>query len=130
MKVFYRDLLEVDDNIAETFLILIKKLSFQLSRNKHYVTSDGDEWRLKLWRNELNLNSDDKPEYIMKSDERLVIDIESDFFDLIDKITNEFDSFVRNELLGSEGISRYLITIEVLSKIVIDAKKKNTVIKT
>ena len=126
---FYRYLLETDEYIAETFLILIKKLTFQLKESQ-YLTAEGEIWCLKLWRNELNLNSDDKPEYIMKSDERLIITIESDYFVLIDEITSEFDSFVRNELLDSESLSRYFITNDVLSKIVTDAKKKNTVIKT
>ena len=125
----YTFLLKTDEYIAETFLVLIKKLVYQLSRNKRYVTSDGDEWRLKLWRNELNLNSNDKPEYTMKSDERLVIDIESDFFDLIDEITSEFDSFVRHELLGSESISHYIMTNEDYNYFVKDIKKKNTLIK-
>jgi SpoVK/Ycf46/Vps4 family AAA+-type ATPase len=126
----YTYLLETDEYIAETYLVLIKKLAFQLSRNKRYVTTDGDEWRLKLWRNELNLNSDDKPEYIMKSDEKLVIDIESDFFDLIDEITSEFNFFVRHELLGSESISHYIMTNEDYNNFVKDIKRKNTLIKT
>ena len=126
---FYSFLLKTDEYIAETFLVLIKKLAFQLSRNKLYVTSDGYDWRFKLWRNELNLNPNDKPEYIMKSDEKLVIDIESEFFDLIDEITSEFDTFVRHELLGSESISHYIMTNEDYNYFVKDIKKKNTLIK-
>ena len=125
----YTDLLKTDEYIAEKFLILIKKLALQLKDNQ-YVTSNGKLWCRKLIYDELALKPNGKPEYIIKDDESIKLTIEPEFFDLIDKITSEFNSFVRNELLGSETISRYLINNEAYSNIVTDAKRKRTLIKT
>ena len=126
---FYTDLLELDKYLAETFLILIKKLVHQLEKSQ-YVTSDGENWYVKLMYNDLGLNPDDKPEYKIKSDEKLTLSIKSDFYVLIDNITSEFDSFVRNELFGSESLSRYFITHETYSNIVKDTARINILIKT
>ncbi len=87
-------------------------------------------WCLKLWRNELNLNSDDKPEYIMKDDERIKMEIESEYFDLIDKITSEFDSFVKRELIESENVAHYLISHKPFCNFIENVKGRDTVIKT
>ena len=107
----YTDLLKIDEYIAETVLILIKKLALRLNKNQ-YVTSDGKNWCTKLIYNDLKLNPNDKPEYKIKIEENLTIDVDSDYFELIDKITSEFDSFVRDELLASEEIFCYLISHE------------------
>lgn len=125
----YTDLLNTDIYIAETFLILIKKLTLQLKKSQ-YVTPHGEMWCLKLWRNELNLNSDDKPEYIMKDDERIKMEIESEYFDLIDKITSEFDSFVKRELIESENVAHYLISHKPFCNFIENVKGRDTVIKT
>lgn len=108
----YKYLLKTDGYIAETFLILIKKLAWKLSDNTQYVTSDGNKWFLKLLDNDLELNPNDKPEYRIKSDESTKYTIDSDFFDLIDNITSEFDSFVKKELLDSGAVSHYFNTHE------------------
>lgn len=125
----YTDLLNTDIYIAETFLILIKKLTLHLKKSQ-YVTPHGEMWCLKLWRNELNLNSDDKPEYIMKDDERIKMEIESEYFDLIDKITSEFDSFVKRELIESENVAHYLISHKPFCNFIENVKGRDTVIKT
>ena len=125
----YKDLLKTDEYIAEKFLILIKKLALQL-KNSQYVTSNGKIWCRKLIYDELELKPNSKPEYIIKDDESIILTIEPEFFDLIDKITSEFNSFLRSELLGSETISRYLINSEAYSNIVTDTKRKSTLIKT
>lgn len=66
----YTNLLKTDKYIAETFLILIKQLVFQLKESQ-YVTSEGEIWFLKLVRNDLDLHPNDKPEYRMKNDEKI-----------------------------------------------------------
>lgn len=114
---FYTYLLELDKYIAETYLILIKKLVFQL-KGSEYVTSDGETWWLKLIYDDLELNPNDKPEYRIKNEEKLKFSIDSDFFDLIDKITSEFDSFVKNELLNSKEISHFFSTQEPFRSII------------
>lgn len=125
---FYSFLLKTDEYIAETFLILIKKLAYQLEKSQ-YVTSEGDKWYVKLLYNKLGLNPDDKPEYKIKSDEKLIFSIESDFYVLIDKITSEFDSFVKKELLDSMILSHYLNTHEIFSSKIKDRKNEKTLIK-
>lgn len=125
----YSFLLETDEYIAETFLILIKKLALQLKESQ-YVTHNGKVWCRKLLYNELELNPNGKPEYIIKDDESIKLSIEPEFFDLIDKITSEFNSFVRNELFVSESIYRYFTTHDILKHIVTDTKRKENVIKT
>lgn len=110
--VFYTDLLELDKYLAEKYLVLLKNLAWKLSKNNHYVTSDGNKWFIDLLDNNLGLNPDDKPEYRVKDGEKLRITIDSDFFDLIDKITSEFDSFVKRELRDSDAISHYFKTHE------------------
>ena len=113
----YRYLLKTDKYIAETYLILIKKLVFQL-KGSEYVTSEGETWWLKLIYDDLELNPNDKPEYRIKNEEKLKFSIDSDFFDLIDKITSEFDSFVKKELLNSKEISHFFSTHEPFSSII------------
>lgn len=125
----YSYLLKTDEYIAETFLILIKKLALQL-KNNQFVTPDGEIWCRKLIYDELALNPNGKPEYIIKDDESIKMTIEPEFFDLIDKITSEFYSFVRNELFVSESVYRYFTTHNILKHIVTDTKRKNNVIKT
>jgi len=55
LSKLYIDLLKTDKYIAETFLILIKKLTWKLSKNNQYVTSEGEAWFLKLMYNDLGL---------------------------------------------------------------------------
>lgn len=126
----YTYLLKTDEYIAETFLILIKNLTHQLSKNTQYVTAEGDVWYLKLLYNQLALNPNDKPEYIIKEDESLKLSIEPEFFNLIDKITSEFDAFVKNELLDSDALSRYFNTHEICNSIIEDRDTEKFVIKT
>lgn len=116
-NLLYSNLLELDKYIAETYLILIKKLVFQL-KGSEYVTSEGETWWLKLIYDDLELNPNDKPEYRIKNEEKIKISIDSDFFDLIDKITSEFDSFVKKELLNSKEISHFFSTHEPFSSII------------
>ena len=129
LSILYKDLLKIDECLAETILILIKKLAFQLDESP-LVTSDGKKWWVKLIYNGLGLNPNDKPEYEVKSEEKLKYTIDADFFDLIDKITDDFDFFVRNELLGSETISRYLMFHEPFSNFVKDINRVGIIIKT
>ena len=129
LDVFYAYLLKTDEYIAETYLILIKRLAWKLSDNTQYVTSDGKKWFIKLWKNDLRLHPDDKPEYRIKNEEILKFTIDSNFFDLIDKITDEFDLFVRNKLIESECVSRYFITHGAFSNSIEDVDRKNTVLK-
>ena len=114
----YSFLLKTDIYIAEKFLILIKKTTMRLSKNSQYVSSEGDIWYTRLLFDDLGLKEDDKPEYKIKREEKIKISIDSDFFDLIDKITTEFDSFVKNELLNSTAISRYFSTHEPFCSII------------
>ena len=130
LDLFYRYLLKTDEYIAETFIILIKKLAWKLSDNSQYVTSDGNKWYLKLMFNDLGLNPDDKPEYRIKREEKIKYTIDSDFFDLIDKITSEYDSFVKKELLDSRAISHYFSTHEPFSSRIKDRDVEEYVIKT
>ena len=125
----YVYLLKTDEYIAETFLILIKKLTWKLSKNNQYVTSEGDIWFLKLVRNDLGLHPDDKPEYRIRNEEKVIFTIDSEFFDLIDKITSEFDSFVKNELLDSRAISHYFNTHEAFSSIIEERDDEKYIIK-
>lgn len=124
----YSDLLEIDEYIAEKYLILIKKLVLQLKKSK-YVTSDGEIWWQKLIYDDLGLKQDYKPEYRIKSEENFKFTIDSDFFDLIDNITREFDSFVKSELLGLESIYSYFISHEPYCGMIKNIDQKNTVIK-
>ena len=124
----YSDLLEVDKYIAETYLILIKKLVLQLKKSE-YITSDGEKWYVKLFLNDLSLNPDDKPEYRKKSDECIKYSIDSDFFNLIDKITSEFDSFVKQELLDSKAISHFLNTHEIFGSMIEDRDDERYITK-
>lgn len=128
LDVFYRYLLKTDEYIAETFLILIKNLAGILLDNSQFVTNDGNEWFLKLWNNNLGLHPDDKPEYRIKSEEKLKFTITTEFFDLIDQITSEFDTFVKRELIESEDVSRYFISQEPFSNYIEDVRQE-TVIK-
>lgn len=125
----YAFLIKTDEYIAETFLILIKKLTWKLSKDNQYVTSEGEAWFLKLIYNDLSLNPDDKLEYRIKDEEKMLFAIDSDFFDLIDKITSEFDSFVKNELLDSREISHYFNTHEEFSNIIKDRDSEKNIIK-
>ena len=101
-----------------------------LSKNSQYVSSEGDRWYTRLLFDDLGFKEDGKPEFKIKSDEKIKFAIDSDFFDLIDNITNEFNLFVRNELIESECVSHYLSTHEPFSNIIKDIEGKNTVIKT
>lgn len=130
LDLFYRYLLKTDEFIAETFIILIKKLAWKLSDNSQYVTSDGNKWYLKLMYNDLGLNPNDKSEYSIKREEKIKYAIDSDFFDLIDKITSEYDSFVKKELLDSRAISHYFSTHEPFSSRIKDRDVEKYVIKT
>ena len=125
---FYRDLLGIDEYMAETFLILIKKLAFQLKKSP-YTTAEGKQWLLELVRNELGLNPGDKPEYVIKRDEDYIFTIKSDFFELIDKITSEFFYFVKNELLESERIHHFLMTKEPFCNLKTDTDSRIQTIK-
>ena len=125
---FYSFLLKTDEYIAETFLVLIKKLSLQLKKSQ-YVTADGEKWCTKLIYDELALNPNGKPEYIMKDDESFKFSIEPEFFDLIDKITSEFDSFIKRELIESENVSRFFISHEPFKNFIENVKERETVIK-
>lgn len=128
LDVFYAYLLKTDEYIAETFLILIKKLVLKL-QDRPYTTDEGEKWFLKLVRNELGLNPGDKPEYVIKRDENYIITIKSDFFELIDKITSEFFYFVKNELLESESIYRFFMTKEPFCNIMTNADRRIQTIK-
>ena len=125
----YAYFLKTDEYIAETFLIIIKKIALQLNK-KEYVTPKGKTWLKKLLYNELALNPSDKPEYVIKDNESFEITIESEFYGLIDIITTEFDSFVKDELLCSDSISRYLISHEPFCNYIETIKQRNIVIKT
>lgn len=125
---FYRDFLGIDEYMAETFLILIKKLAFQLKKSP-YTTAEGKKWLLELVRNELGLNPGDKPEYVIKRDEDYILTIKSDFFELIDKITSEFFYFVKNELLESERIHHFLMTKEPFCNLKTDTDSRIQTIK-
>ena len=96
--------------------------------NSQFVTNDGNEWFLKLWNNNLGLHPDDKPEYRIKSEEKIKFTITTEFFDLIDQITSEFDTFVKRELIESEDVSRYFISQEPFSNYIEDVRQE-TVIK-
>lgn len=124
----YADLLKTDKFIAETFLILIKKLALQLKESQH-VTSGGKIWCRKFIYDELDLNPNGKPEYIIKDDESIKLTIEPEFFDLIDKITSEFESFVKRELIESENVSRFFFSHEPFSNIIENVKGRDTVIR-
>lgn len=129
LKRFYIILLKTDEYIAGTFLILLKKLALQL-KDTQYLTPDGKKWCKKLVYDELELNPNNKPEYIMKSDEEFTITIEPDYFDLIDKITSEFKYFVKNELNVSESVLHYFITHDPFNNYVGDKSRKSTLINT
>lgn len=126
----YAYLLKVDKYIAEFFLVLIKNLALKLSNNSQYVTSEGNKWFLKLLNNDLGLNPDDKLEYGIKNGEKLKITIDSDFFDLIDKITSEFDIFVKKQLHDSVAISHYFNTHEPFCSRIEDRDGEKFVINT
>lgn len=129
ISMLYRRMLKLDEYIAETVLILIKNLVSQLYKS-HNVTSEGNKWFLKLMYNDLELNPDEKFEYKKKGEEEFALSINSDYYALIDKITSDFDFFVRDELLGSETISRYLNSHEPFSNFIKDADREKIVIKT
>ena len=95
-----------------------------------YATPDGKRWGKKLVYDELELKPNWKPEYTIKDDESIELTIEPEFFDLIDKITSDFDFFVRNELLGSATISHYLISHEPYNSKIKKVNNKKFVIDT
>jgi SpoVK/Ycf46/Vps4 family AAA+-type ATPase len=128
LERLYAYLLKTDEYIAETFLILIKRLAHLLEKSQH-VTSDGDKWYLKLMYNNLGLNPNDKLEYKIKSDEKLTLSIESDYFDLIENITDDFNSFVENELYESEDLYHYLTSHQVFKAKISDREIANTAIE-
>ena len=128
LERLYAYLLKTDEYIAETFLILIKRLAHLLEKSQH-VTSDGDKWYLKLMYNNLGLNPNDKLEYKMKSDEKLTLSIESDYFDLIENITDDLNSFVENELYESEDLYHYLTSHQVFKAKISDREIANTAIE-
>lgn len=123
----YSFLLKTDEYIAETFLILIKELVLKLKKSQH-VTRDGKIWWQKLVYDELALNPNSKPEYIMKDDEGFKMTIEPEFFELIDKITSEFDTFAKRELIESGNLSRYFISHEPFCNY-IENVRQETIIK-
>ena len=129
LHILYNDLLKIDECIAENVLILIKKLVLQLNGSQ-YATPDGKRWGKKLVYDELELKPNWKPEYTIKDDESIELTIEPEFFDLIDKITSDFDFFVRNELLGSATISHYLISHEPYNSKIKKVNNKKFVIDT
>lgn len=128
LERLYAYLLKTDEYIAETFLILIKRLAHLLEKSQH-VTSDGDKWYLKLMYNNLGLNPNDKLEYKIKSDEKLTLSIESDYFDLIENITDDLNSFVENELYESEDLYHYLTSHQVFKAKISDREIANTAIE-
>jgi Cdc6-like AAA superfamily ATPase len=128
LERLYAYLLKTDEYIAETFLILIKRLAHLLEKSQH-VTSDGDKWYLKLMYNNLGLNPNDKLEYKIKSDEKLTLSIESDYFDLIENITDDLNSFVENELYDSEDLYHYLTSHQVFKAKISDREIANTAIE-
>ena len=128
LERLYAYLLKTDEYIAETFLILIKRLAHLLEKSQH-VTSDGDKWYLKLMYNNLGLNPNDKLEYKIKSDEKLTLSIESDYFDLIENITDDLNSFVENELYESADLYHYLTSHQVFKAKISDREIANTAIE-
>ena len=123
---FYTDLLKTDKYIAETFLILIKKLAFKLRKSPH-VTAEGEIWCQKLIYDELELKPNGKPEYIMKDEEGFKMTIEQEFLDLINQITSEFDTFIKRELIESENVSRYFISHEPFSNYIEDVSQETVI---
>ena len=79
--------------------------------------------------NNLGLNPNDKLEYKIKSDEKLTLSIESDYFDLIENITDDLNSFVENELYESEDLYHYLTSHQVFKAKISDREIANTAIE-
>ena len=53
-----------------------------LSKNSQYVSSEGDRWYTRLLFDDLGFKEDGKPEFKIKSDEKIKFAIDSDFFDI------------------------------------------------
>lgn len=119
--LFYNILCHVDDYESDKYIEILKDIANYISNKNTYVTIGG-----KKWLDELNNNPkafsgiNQKQEYNLTNDEVYVDSVNHDYYTLIDKVTDEILSFIRNELFNSTSVLKVVRKHPILGQAVTD----------
>lgn len=105
---FYSILKDIKSSQCEEYIRTMQRIVQKIAENRTGLSREGRLWLKRMYYKPDVLTDTFHNEYVMKADEKYVDTISEDYFNLIDKTSDEMVSFLREELYQSSSLKYYL----------------------
>lgn len=93
--LFYNILFDVDESWADYYIDYIQKMVLDIGSGNSMVTEKGRKWRDRVLNNPTFLSHLNTEEDDTILDEKLVYSVDQQYYDLLYKVANELDEFIK-----------------------------------
>lgn len=105
---FYSILKEIKSSQCDEYIRTMQRIVQKMAEDRTGLSREGRLWLKRMYYKPDVLTDTFHSEYVMKADEKYVDTIPEDYFNLIDKTSDEMISFLREELYQSSSLNYYL----------------------
>lgn len=112
---FYSILKDIKSSQCDEYIRTMQRIVQKMAEGRTGLSREGRLWLKRMFYKPDVLTDTFHSEYLMKADEKYVDTISEDYFNLIDKTSEEMTSFLREELYQSSSLKYYLANYSDLS---------------
>ena len=114
---FYKRLKDINSSDLDSYKNALQVIALHLSANKKYVTEEGNLWLKQLLEFPDTLIHLPIDSYLIKSNEQIACSITSQYYEYLDKVSDELIEFLNNDL-NTSSFTNFFYTHQFFSLVV------------